>query len=148
MYDIDRVSGLIYMKDIVSEFFFLVDTDAARCTFPRKKVLGYANRVKDKHFYMIAANGTTVDTYGSITVYLNLGCKWQSEWQFIVADIISPVIGMDILQYHGYLWTHETNASLNRPNLPTKYSATDVTGDSTYHISRIHLPTPSPKFRT
>jgi hypothetical protein len=102
-YDVDHGWGFIYVKDSSLDCSYFVDMDAARCTFSRSKLLRYATRARDEHCYMIAANGTTIGTYGPIPIYLNLGRKWQFQWQFILADVISPVIGMDLLQYHGYL---------------------------------------------
>lgn len=115
-YEIDEW-GLINVRDTVSEFSFLVDTGATRSTFPRKILPGYDNRIKDENFYLIAANGTRIDTYGPIQVYLNLGCKWQFEWEFVVADVISPIIGMDFMQYHGFL-VDTQNKCLFKPTEP------------------------------
>jgi hypothetical protein len=116
-YNVDREWGLIYVKDTSVDFSYLVDTGAARCTFPRSKLPRYATRAKDENYYMIAANGTKIDTYGPIQVYLNMGCKWRFEWQFIVADVISPVIGMDFLQHHAVL-VDTRNKCLFKPTEP------------------------------
>ncbi|XP_060813990.1 uncharacterized protein LOC132906137 [Bombus pascuorum] len=116
-YDDDHGWGLIYAKDAGTDYSYLVDTGAARCTFPRSKLPQYAMRARDEDYYLIAANGTRIDTYGPIQVYINMGRKWRFEWQFTVADVISPVIGMDFLQYHGFL-VDTRNKCLFKPTDP------------------------------
>ncbi|XP_068975999.1 uncharacterized protein [Bombus flavifrons] len=115
-YDVD-MWGSIYVKDFLSEYSFLVDTGASLSTFPRNKVPGRTTRIKDENFYLIAANGARIDTYGPIQVYLNLGAKWKFQWQFIVADVIEPTIGMDFMQYHGFL-VDTQNKCLFKPTEP------------------------------
>lgn len=116
-YDIDKW-GSIYVRDTVSDLSFLVDTGAARSTFPRKLLPAYANQIKDEHYYLIADNGTRIDTYGPTKVHLNLGCNWQFTWQFVVADVIEPIIGIDFMQHHGFL-VDTRNKCLFKPAEPT-----------------------------
>ncbi|XP_076477479.1 uncharacterized protein LOC143303148 [Bombus vancouverensis nearcticus] len=101
-YDVD-MWGCIYVRDTLSEYTFLVDTGASLSMFPRHKLPACNNRVKDENYHLIAANGTKIDTYGRILVYLSLGHKWKFQWHFIVADVIEPTIGMDFMQHHGFL---------------------------------------------
>lgn len=115
-YDVD-MWGSIYVKDTLSEYSFLVDTGASLSTFPRNKAPGRTTRIKDEDYYLVAANGTRVDTYGPIQVYLNLGGKWKFQWKFIVADVTEPTIGMDFMQYHGFL-VDTRNKCLFKPAEP------------------------------
>lgn len=101
-YDVD-MWGSIYAKDTLSEYSFLVDTGSALSTFPRNKLPACSSRIKDENYYLIGANGTRINTYGPIQVYLNLSSIWKFQWQFIVADVNEPTIGMDFMQYHGFL---------------------------------------------
>lgn len=117
IYEIDQW-GLIKVKDTLSEFSFLVDTGAMRSLFPRQELPKYPERIKDENFYITAADGTKIATYGPIHVCLNLGCKWQFDWQFVIADVASPIIGMDFMQHHGFL-VDTRNKCLFKPKEPS-----------------------------
>jgi hypothetical protein len=66
--------------------------------FPRKIVPGRKERVNHELF---AANGTAIPTYGWISLSLNLELLYDFTWRFVVADVQSPIIGVDLLAHFG-----------------------------------------------
>jgi len=54
-------------------------------------------------YELSAANGTTIFTYGTEILTLNLGLRRAFVWRFIIADVSGPIIGADFLAYYGLL---------------------------------------------
>lgn len=46
---------------------------------------------------LLAANGTTIQTFRTSTVNINFGMKQYFPWIFVIADVKSPIIGADFL---------------------------------------------------
>lgn len=58
---------------------------------------------ENSQIQLFAANGTKIQTYGSIRLTLNLGIRRSLEHQFIFADVQQPIIGSDFLRKHNLL---------------------------------------------
>jgi hypothetical protein len=80
-------SGRLIITDRTSKDRFLLDTDSDLCVFLRKLVPGHKERV---NYDLFAANGTTVPTYGRISLSPNLGLRRDFAWRFMVADVQTP----------------------------------------------------------
>ena len=52
---------------------------------------------------MFAANGTTVLTYGCITLRLDFGLRPEFSFRFVVADVTGPIIGSYFLLFYNLL---------------------------------------------
>ena len=50
-----------------------------------------------------AANGSSIATYGEVSLTLDLGPRRTFRWIFIVADINTPILGSDFLREYGLL---------------------------------------------
>lgn len=116
-YDDGLGTRRIFVSDKRTNISFLVDTDADTCVYPRNKVRGPENKSGSELF---AANGTPrIATYGIITVSLNLSLRRDFEWRFVVANVQTPIIGMDFLNHYGLLvvprnkWLLETTTQLS-----------------------------------
>lgn len=83
-----------------THYTFLIDTGAARSTIPPNAT--DLSR-KDVITRLTAANNLPIFTFGERTISLNLGFKRRFEWRFIVADIAYPILGMDFLEFFGFL---------------------------------------------
>lgn len=86
----DRKDGVAY----------LIDTGADISVIPRRMVKGTLSRTDVQLF---AANNTVINTYGNRTRTLDLGLRRPFRWQFVVADVMQPIIGADFLAHHGIL---------------------------------------------
>ena len=51
---------------------------------------------------MDAANGTTINTFGKKPLVIHTAAA-HYNWDFIVADVILPIIGADLLDYFDLL---------------------------------------------
>lgn len=94
------ISRRIFITDTNSGAVFLVDTGADLCVFPRDMV----SQPREKcNYELSAANGSTIVTYGTIMMCLNLGLRRDFTWRFVVADITKPIIGADFLAHYNLL---------------------------------------------
>ncbi|CAK1578432.1 unnamed protein product [Parnassius mnemosyne] len=72
---------------------FLVDTGANVSVIPVTKTnRKYRNQVQI-NYKLFAANGTEINTYGVVTLELNLGLRRSFKWPFIICDVSKPIIG-------------------------------------------------------
>ena len=90
----------IFVMDQRTKVAFLIDTCADVCVYPRKRVSGY---IRKGAYKLFAANSTTISTYGTIAVDLELSLRRSFKWRMIVADVDAPIIGMDFLSFYGLL---------------------------------------------
>ena len=88
------------------------------------------------------ANGIRIATYDTVAIHLNLSLRHAFKWHFTVADIKTPIIGMDFLSHYGLLVDPRNKRLIVTTNkLSTKrYAATDnapsvetIFGDSQYY---------------
>ena len=60
-----------------------------------------ANRTSDAACLpLVAANNTSINTYGNCRRVVNVGLKRDYAWTFRVADVKQPIIGADFLIHH------------------------------------------------
>ena len=87
------------IEDPSSGQTFLVDTGATRSIIPppiptpQPKYLG---------FQLVAANNSIIKTYGWRIINVNLNGNRYS-WNFLVADVRTPLLGADFLSHHNLL---------------------------------------------
>ncbi len=91
--------GLFFLCDSVSKRQFLVDTGAEVSILP---ATGLDTRTKSSGPPLIAANGSTIKTYGTRKLSLRLGPK-SYTWDFVIADVSRPLLGADFLCFHSLL---------------------------------------------
>ena len=80
-------NSLLFLRDTISGRQFLVDTDS--CTAQPGPSL-------------LAANGSSIKTYGSRTLSLHFASK-KYQWTFTIADVSSPSLGADFLSLNSLL---------------------------------------------
>ena len=91
------------IRDNVSGRQFLVDTGTLVSVFPISLHNGAPmpdNEPSSKS--LIAANGSCIQTYGTLTLPLNFGNRAYS-WKFTLADVSRPLLGADFLSHHDLL---------------------------------------------
>lgn len=93
-------SRRLFVLDKCTKQRFLVDTGSDICCFPRRLARG---RLTISGYDLSAANGTSIKTYGSITLKLNLGLRRDFTWNFIIADVSTPINGSDFLSFYNLL---------------------------------------------
>ena len=93
-------SKLLYVADKRHKCKYLIDTGAAVSVLPKS----CANRISDADCLpLVAANNTTINTYGNCKRVVDVGLKREYPWTFIVADVKQPIIGADFLIHYNLL---------------------------------------------
>jgi transposase InsO family protein len=85
---------LLYVHDRKSGRRFLIDTGAQVSVLPASS---HDSRYGTRGLPLVAANGTTIKSYGTRTVQLQIGSQLY-EWPFVLAEISKPIIGADFLR--------------------------------------------------
>lgn len=79
---------------------FLVDTGSDLCVFPRT---ASKTRRPKSSYELFAANGSSITTYGSTQLELDLGLRRVFSWRFVVADVSKAIIGADFLSHYSLI---------------------------------------------
>ena len=89
---------LLYVRDN-SGRQFLVDTGANISVFPAS---GREARSTRSDIQLVAANGSSIDTFGEKNITLALNGR-NFKWDFIIANVTQPLLGADFLCAHGLM---------------------------------------------
>ena len=93
-------SKLLYVADKGHKCRYLIDTGAAVSVLPKS----CANGISDADSLpLVAANNSTIHTYGNCKRVVDVGLKREYTWTFIVADVQQPIIGADFLIHYNLL---------------------------------------------
>ena len=93
-------SKLLYVADKRHKCKYLIDTGAAVSVLPKS----CANGISDADSLpLVAANNTTINTYGNCKRVVDVGLKREYPWTFIVADVKQPMIGAAFLIHYNLL---------------------------------------------
>ena len=93
-------SKLLYVADKGHKCRYLIDTGAAVSVLPNS----CANGISDAgSLPLVAANNSTIHTYGNCKRVIDVGLKREYPWTFIVADVQQPIIGADFLIHYNLL---------------------------------------------
>ena len=93
-------SKLLYVADKGHKCRYLIDTGAAVSVLPKS----CANRISGADSLpLVAANNSTIKTYGTCNRVVDVGLKREYPWTFIVADVQQPIIGADFLIHYNLL---------------------------------------------
>ena len=85
---------MLYLTDSNSGNRFLIDTGAGVSVLPP---LAIDLPHKGKSRPLIAANGSEIATYGQRAMQLDFDLGRQYNWVFYVADVTTPILGVDFL---------------------------------------------------
>ena len=91
---------LFYIADRSTWLKFLVDTGAEVSAVPRSRA---QRKYHQQGPSLQAVNNTTIATYGTCSLTLDLGLRRTFRWVFIIADISKPILGADFLKHYGLL---------------------------------------------
>ena len=93
-------SKLLYVADKGHKCRYLIDTDAAVSVLPKSCANGISGA---DSLPLVAANNSTIKTYGNCKRVVDVGLKREYPWTFIVADVQQPIIGADFLIHYNLL---------------------------------------------
>ena len=132
-------SRRIFVLDQRTKTSFLVDTGADISVYPRSRL---STDVKKAAYELFATNGTRIATYGTLAMELNLSLRRAFQWNFTVADVQTPIIGMDFLSHYGLLVDARNKSLTDTATRMSSRGYTDTTdqvsvktiiGESPYH---------------
>ncbi|XP_063363500.1 uncharacterized protein LOC134652260 [Cydia amplana] len=133
-----RATSRLFITDKRSKLQFLIDTGSDLCVVPR----GNWPDGKPTEYSLTAANGTPIQTYGTVTLHLDLGLRRDFVWNFVVANVGKPIIGADLLAHYGLLVDCQDGRLIDKlTTLSTAAirmkcdisSIKTISGDSEYH---------------
>ena len=93
-------SRLLCVADKRNKCRYLIDTGAAVSVLPRSCANG---TVDADSLPLVAANNSTIATYGTSKRIVDVGLKKEYSWTFIVADVKQPILGADFLIHYNLL---------------------------------------------
>lgn len=80
---------------------------------------------------LFAANGTPIKVIVEQVVKLNLGLRREFYWQFVVADVTTPIIGADFIRHYDLLIDLRRNRIIdNITKLESKCTTTEKAASS------------------
>ncbi|XP_077546323.1 uncharacterized protein LOC144158974 [Haemaphysalis longicornis] len=91
----------IFVTDQITKQRYLVDSGSDLCCYPRHHLQGPRPPTS---FELNAANQSTIKTYGSLRLHIQLKnlCR-DFHWNFVIADVAEPIIGSDFLAHYNLL---------------------------------------------
>lgn len=93
-------SRRLFVTDRSTNIRYLIDTGSDLCCYPRHLV---KRNLSATDYNLSAANGSSIKTYGTVQLDLNLGLRRSLRWNFVVADVGLPIIGSDFLSHYNLL---------------------------------------------
>ena len=88
-------SRLLYTTDRITNTRYLIDTGAAVSVVPAQL---HDRKSGEKGSPLQAANGTRIATYGTKSLFLDLGLNRKYRWPAIIADVSKSILGADFLR--------------------------------------------------
>ena len=92
-------SRLFFVTDSNTKQQFLIDTGAEVSVLPPRST----DRAQRQSYDLQAANSSTIATYGTRSLTLNLGLRRSFPWVFTIADVNHAIIGADFLRQFNLL---------------------------------------------
>ena len=92
-------SRLFYIVDVCHNLLFLIDTGAEVSIIPSTS----ADKNNCCHLTLQAVNNSPISTFGTHSLTLNLGLRRTFHWEFVIAEVKTPILGADLLHYYGLL---------------------------------------------
>lgn len=90
----------LFITDRKTKVQFLIDTGSDLCVLPRRFL---RQSRQPAEYSLTAANGSIINTYGTMTLHLDLGLRRDFVWNFVVATVDKPIIGADFIAHYGLL---------------------------------------------
>lgn len=99
---LDHPGSGFFITDTLSGRKFLIDTGAFRSLFPATTEDRTSPLPQPSNIKLIAANGSTIPMYGTRIIPIQAAGR-SFTWEFILADVKTPLLGADFLSHHGLL---------------------------------------------
>lgn len=134
-----KTNPLLFINDQLSGRAFLVDTGAQVSVIPATPE---DKSAKEPNPSLVAANGSSIATYGSRVVNVKIG-QQQYRWNFIIANVKRPILGADFLGSNSLLVDLRSRRLLNAKNyssVPTVPAKTPNCSTQLHNVSDVSNP--------
>ena len=127
---------LLFVADKCNKGKYLIESGAAVSVLPKS----CANKISDADCLpLVAANNTTINTYGYSKRVVDVGLKRDYTWNFIVADVQQPIIGADFLIHYSLLVDLRSRCLRDmRTGLAIPASLSSITRLSLNRVDAVH----------
>ncbi|XP_075150889.1 uncharacterized protein LOC142224999 [Haematobia irritans] len=123
----------LFVRDVKSKIWFLVDTGADLTVYPVSKL---QRKQPPGKLVLYAANKTSIPTFGSKSLTIDLGMNRTFQWNFVIADVEKPIIGSDFLGKYGLLIDIKNNSLIHpKSKLCCKGSSASMDDIFVSHVS-------------
>ena len=109
-------SNVFFLLDPPTGTRFLVDTGACRSLYPKAMLREVQSRGGTER--LIAANGSSIPTYGTSRLQVPVGGH-RLTWKFLIAEVLMPIIGADFLAHYDLLVDVRRHRLVNTETLTT-----------------------------
>lgn len=144
-------SSRLFINDPITKFNFLIDTGADVSVIPHH----YFGKIKkDSGFTLSAANGSTINTFGTKLLEVSLGLRRTFTHTFMLASVDKPIVGADflvkfnlvvdlsnqrLLDSHTSLWSKASISNASTPT-PLHYQIDSEYGDILKEFPSVFAP--------
>jgi cleavage and polyadenylation specificity factor subunit 1 len=88
----------LFVTDFSSKLQYIVDSRAEISVIPPSN----KDKQQPQDLKLYAVNGSTINTFGTKTITLNLGLRRPYCWPFVIAEVTRPKIRADLLKHFGF----------------------------------------------
>ena len=131
-------SRLFYVTDKHTKQRFLIDTGAEVSVVPPTP----ADLKHRQGYDLQAANSSTIPTYGTRSLTLDIGLRRSCPWLFTIADVQHAIIGADFLRHFNFLVDLNHHCLLDA----TTQLSINVIATSTPPLRPVYAPFPASRF--
>ena len=93
-------SRLFFVTDYANCFRFIVDTGAEVSVIPPSRT---DRKHRQDNQTLQAVNNTSIATFGTRSLTLDLRLRRTFRWVFVIADVKNPILGADFLRHFSLL---------------------------------------------
>ncbi|GBN62416.1 hypothetical protein AVEN_80654-1, partial [Araneus ventricosus] len=124
--------------DAKSGIRYLIDSGASVSVFPANR----SDKCNRSTLKLVAANGSSMSTFGIKNKCLDLGFGPLFSWDFIVADVSRRILGADFLERYGLLGdiknkkligVERNRTTLGHLSFGSSLGITVLSGDTEFH---------------
>lgn len=99
VHDGEKLQPRLFVTDVKSKIQYLVDTGAEISVLPKSFSVFRAKQ----NGSLFAANNSSIATFGTKLMRLDLNLRRSFKWVFVIADVTKPILGADFLTFYHLL---------------------------------------------
>ena len=93
----NQKSPRLFVEDRNTKTVFLADGGSDVSVLPKSMIGKPTGHIQ---YPLTAVNGSPIRTYGTCEMILQFGFPKEYRWNFIVAEVETPILGADFLKFY------------------------------------------------